>query len=767
MTTKVKLIADGVITPDQITLTTASTGTNTTAPATTAFVQQEISALVDSSPDALNTLNELAAALGDDANFSTTVTNSIATKLPLAGGTLTGDLNFGDNDKAIFGTGSDLQIYHDGFNTNIKESGAGSLLIDATNTYFRNAAGTKDYAWMVDGGAVSLFHNNAAKLATTATGIDVTGTATMDGLIVQTTTPIVDVLADANEDASLRLRESGTGIVGAEFTYDGGDNQLYLKVGNNTNTKRLSVSRDTGDISFYEDTGTTAKFFWDASAESLGIGTSSPAYNLHVEKLSASGNVDLLVKNTGTDGTSNTRIMSYVSGASGGDPKIGLGITGVRDYFFRIDNSDSDKLKLDTNGSDIVTIDTSGNVGIGTDTPGTKLHIAGANSSRNTIVSNLTLDGGTSATNPYDGFGFGINFIGRDYGNAIRNYAHIHSVIENQTSSSGGGDAGFKSLLSFYTNSGGASGTNPTEKMRITSAGNVGIGTDSPTAKLNTNLAVEGSILAYMSGTSLTFDADANIAVTHSSSALGTGTAAGLLLANNNNSNSAPSPLIAFSAKSALGNHNHTYATLHGEKSSSGADNNWNTGALVFSTSSGTGPNERMRIKSDGQITTQGDILPGADVIMANGRGISFAATANSSGSMSSELLDDYEEGTWTPVIQGLGGNAASATVDAAFYTKIGRMVHVTCFMSSINIAAITSGNYIILSGLPFTATSYGDFTLAYKSGGWTDNDAIVGGYIQKTVSYAYFVAPNGIEQLQTGNADITKLMFNTWYVAS
>ena len=90
MATKVKLISDGVITPDQITLTTASTGTNTTAPATTAFVQQEISALVDSSPEALNTLNELAAALGDDANFSTTVTNSIATKAPLASPTFTG-----------------------------------------------------------------------------------------------------------------------------------------------------------------------------------------------------------------------------------------------------------------------------------------------------------------------------------------------------------------------------------------------------------------------------------------------------------------------------------------------------------------------------------------------------------------------------------------------------------------------------------------------------------------------------------------------------
>jgi len=61
--------------------------------ATETYVGTQISNLVDSSPAALNTLNELAAAIGDDANFSTTVTNNIATKLPLAGGTLTGNLN--------------------------------------------------------------------------------------------------------------------------------------------------------------------------------------------------------------------------------------------------------------------------------------------------------------------------------------------------------------------------------------------------------------------------------------------------------------------------------------------------------------------------------------------------------------------------------------------------------------------------------------------------------------------------------------------------
>lgn len=71
---------------------TAAAATNTTQLATTAFVTGAISDLTDSAPGTLDTLNELAAALGDDANFSTTVTNSIATKLPLAGGTLTGDL---------------------------------------------------------------------------------------------------------------------------------------------------------------------------------------------------------------------------------------------------------------------------------------------------------------------------------------------------------------------------------------------------------------------------------------------------------------------------------------------------------------------------------------------------------------------------------------------------------------------------------------------------------------------------------------------------
>lgn len=76
---------------------TAASATNTTQLATTEFVTSAIADLSDSAPATLDTLNELAAALGDDANFSTTVTNSIAAKLPLAGGTLTGDVTFNES----------------------------------------------------------------------------------------------------------------------------------------------------------------------------------------------------------------------------------------------------------------------------------------------------------------------------------------------------------------------------------------------------------------------------------------------------------------------------------------------------------------------------------------------------------------------------------------------------------------------------------------------------------------------------------------------
>ena len=88
------------------TITNLPSPTNSGDAANKAYVDAQVAAVVDSAPAALDTLNELAAALNDDASFSTTVTNSIATKLPLAGGTMSGNIAMGTNKVTGLGTPS-------------------------------------------------------------------------------------------------------------------------------------------------------------------------------------------------------------------------------------------------------------------------------------------------------------------------------------------------------------------------------------------------------------------------------------------------------------------------------------------------------------------------------------------------------------------------------------------------------------------------------------------------------------------------------------
>jgi hypothetical protein len=83
---------------------TAAANTNTTQIATTAYVQTELTDLLNGAPGALDTLNELATALGNDANYSTTITTALAGKLPIAGGTMTGAIAMGTNKITGLGT---------------------------------------------------------------------------------------------------------------------------------------------------------------------------------------------------------------------------------------------------------------------------------------------------------------------------------------------------------------------------------------------------------------------------------------------------------------------------------------------------------------------------------------------------------------------------------------------------------------------------------------------------------------------------------------
>ena len=126
-------------------------------------------------------------------------------------------------------------------------------------------------------------HNGNAKLATTATGIDVTGSVFAAGLTVDGAT---STLKSGSSASALILKNAsdsqGTVQFGSTNNYKlqgGADYVGFNLLANGSQVLKVSTG---GDVSFYEDTGTTAKFFWDASAESLGIGTSSPSEALTV-----------------------------------------------------------------------------------------------------------------------------------------------------------------------------------------------------------------------------------------------------------------------------------------------------------------------------------------------------------------------------------------------------------------------------------------------------------------------------------------------------
>jgi hypothetical protein len=137
----------------------------------------------------------------------------------------------------------------------------------------------------------------------------------------------------------------------------------------------------------------------------------------------------------------------------------------------------------------------------------------------------------------------------------------------------------------------------------------------------------------------------------------------------------------------------------------------------------------RVRIYSStgGQSTTVGSItasatsaLFNAGSVQLNANGITFPASQNASSDPNT--LDDYEEGTWTPTISIEGGSGAlSATsIYDARYTKIGRLVHVTCDVAWSNYYANGGTGAVLFTGLPF----------AYAKGGTQGEGQLMqGGY--------------------------------------
>ena len=301
------------------------------------------------------------------------------------GGSMSGDLLVGGTNAlaavSITGTANDQGIVcgDDGMLqvSTFKSYGGGSAsyfnrvnndgdLIRFNRTGFtKGRIGVDTGELYIDSNALILRHDGDDVLKTTATGINVTGTVTSDGLTVDGSGYVYintnGAGANPSGDKGLFLSWNKSNSIG-ESTI-GFNNQTglapYLQFASWDGTNFLRHMRidDTGDISFYEDTGTTAKFFWDSSAERLGLGNTAPSSILHLTDTHPS----ILFETSGGGATDQAYIQKYSNDL----------------YIYNKESAG--KIFLGTNNQTKATIDSSGQVGIGTDSPtNVKLQINGS-----------------------------------------------------------------------------------------------------------------------------------------------------------------------------------------------------------------------------------------------------------------------------------------------------------------------------------------------------------------------------------------------------
>tara|TARA_R100000388_G_scaffold63562_1_gene46408 strand:- start:225 stop:1544 length:1320 start_codon:yes stop_codon:yes gene_type:complete len=196
-------------------------------------------------------------------------------------------LNFGDNAKAIFGAGNDLQIFHDGSDSFISEVGAGNLQIRADDFYVMKQDGSEVMIRADTDSFVKLFHDGSEKLATTSTGIDVTGAVGGDTLNIDGTVSgdIAIIKTSANSGTGLFINSQTANRIDV-VGYDGSAaNAVNIRAGGATGSGMLI---DTSGKIYFGRTGDP--FMSTGSVKRLSIdgGTTSTDSTIVSNKNSAS-----------------------------------------------------------------------------------------------------------------------------------------------------------------------------------------------------------------------------------------------------------------------------------------------------------------------------------------------------------------------------------------------------------------------------------------------------------------------------------------------
>jgi hypothetical protein len=399
--------------------------------------------------------------------------------------TFAGNVSLPDNSKAIFGTDGDLEIYHYSITDQAQIRINGELDIRANSLSLKNYAGGT-YLRASSNGALRLYYAGVEKLQTTSTGVSVTGAINADSADISGNATFAGNVTVENDNDSVILIES----VGTDATDDA---RLELKTTNGTFTIQNDRSIGTsGALTFAGNTSDNLVI--DHDSGNVGINQTNPTSG-KLEVQQSSTDAALWVQTGGT--TSSYTIADFRTGTNlsalsikgdgnstfagsvtSGDYRSPSGdtlyLTSGLDWRFR-ETGGTERMRIDSSGAVLI-----GN-GVAAIDSATRLQVSGSDSGITSVWANADDIVFENNNN------FGITLATPNTGAATIAFADPEATNEGYIQYVHGDD-----YMRFATSA--------TERMRIDSSGNVGIGNTSPNSKLQVNGHIRAENSAFLAG---------------------------------------------------------------------------------------------------------------------------------------------------------------------------------------------------------------------------------------------------------------------------